>query len=108
MQEVIARVVYDVDVATWACGPANAVEYRPQVEIRDDNSKPPTIGGKQRRSNARGRNTGCLDHSVRRFQFNRRDVNVASGKGLRLLEIIPIAITLEFRVGHRADCAACS
>ena len=69
MEEVIARVVYDVDVAAWTYGPANAVEYRPQVEICDHNPKPPTIRCKQRRSNPRGRNTGCLDHSARRFQF---------------------------------------
>src|SRR5262249_60637983 len=46
MEEVIARIVYDVDTAALACGPANAIEHRPQVEIGDHNSKPPTIRGK--------------------------------------------------------------
>ena len=43
MEEIIARVVHDVDAAAFACSTANAVEYGPQIQIGDDDSKPPTI-----------------------------------------------------------------
>src|SRR5262245_6617164 len=108
MEEVIARVVYDEDMGALPCGTANAVEYRPQVEIGDHASKPPTIGCKQRRGNPHGRNTRSVDHPTRPFEVNRRDVNVAGRKGDRLLEIFPIAILLKVRVGYRLDCATCS
>src|ERR1700704_4519447 len=100
MEEIIARVVYDVDIAALACGSADAIEYRPQIEIGDHNSKPPPIECKQGRGDPHGRNTRCVDDPLRLFEVDRRDVNVAGGKRDRLLEIIPIARLLKLRVEH--------
>jgi hypothetical protein len=49
VQKEIARVVDDVDAAPLARGGANAIEYRPQVEIGDHNSEPAAIRCNQRR-----------------------------------------------------------
>ena len=106
MEEVIARIVYDVDTAALACGPANAIEHGPQVEIGDHNSKPPTVGGKHRRGNPHDRHMRDLDDALVLSKLDWRDVNVPRRQCDRLLEIIPIAHGLKLRVGYRADGAA--
>src|SRR5262245_16519661 len=108
MEEVIARIVHDVDMAASACGPANAIEHRPQVEISDDNAKPLAIECKQRRGDPHGRNTRCVDDPTRLFEVDRGDVNVAGRERDRLLKIVPIASGLKLRDGQSADCATYS
>ena len=106
MQEVIARIVYDIDMASLACGPTNSIEHRPQIEIGDHNSKPATIGGKHWRGNPHYRNMRDLDGALVLSELDRRDINIAGRQCDCLFEIISIAIALKLCVGYRADGAA--
>src|SRR5262249_39420939 len=71
MEEVIARVVHDIDVAVLEWGGGDPIEKRAAVEIGDHNSRPPTIGCKQRRGDLHGRNMWCVDHPTRLFEVYR-------------------------------------
>src|SRR5215470_17807321 len=89
-------------------GGANAIEYRPQVEIGDYDCEPAAIRGNQRRGDPHARNTRRAGRPARLFELDRGDVNVSGRKRYRLLEIVLIAVVLQLCVGCGAACPACS
>ena len=105
MQKEIARLVDDVDAAPLTRGGANAIEYRPQVEVGDHDSEPASaaISG----AATHGRNAGASD-PARLLELDRRDVNVAGRKRDRLLEVVLITVVLQLRLGRGTACATFS
>jgi hypothetical protein len=101
----IAAIVDDINAPALICRGTDQIEYRPQIEIDDENAERAVIARVNWGRNPQRRYMRHLDDAMSSMEVDRRNIDGARGKTDRLFEVIAVGFALQFAVRHIPDRA---